>query len=188
MKKLICLGDSLTFGLGVRPNQRWTGLVQQQGIEVVNLGVNGDTAAGMLARLQKLSVPAGETRVLVMGGSNDIFCTGSDTVARSCMAAILQQLMAMGVRPMVGIPIPVVGQMAPEKWGQLVDFDGASVVLEKYSGWLKTYCRTFDVPYVDFREDYVNQNGTPKTELYLDGLHPNAEGHRIMAARLQKML
>lgn len=184
MPKLLCLGDSLTYGLGVRPNQRWTHLLQERGIETVNLGVNGDTAAGMLARLQNLSFPPESAAVLVMGGTNDIFCAGTDTGARACMAAILQQLLAMGRLPIVGIPIPVVPDMAPEKWRQLVDFSAAAPVLNRYCAWLQTYCRTFDITAVDFRKDYVNLDGTVRLELYLDGLHPNAEGHRQMAARI----
>ena len=183
MTNLICLGDSLTYGLGVRPNQRWTHLLQTQGIGVTNLGVNGDTAAGMLARLQKMDFSTPDTAVLVMGGTNDIFCAGTDTGARACMAAILQQLLAMGQRPVVGIPIPVVPEMAPDKWKKLVAFTAAAAVLETYCAWLKVYCETFEIPVVDFRKDYVNQNGTPKRELYLDGLHPNAAGHARMAAR-----
>ena len=49
--KLICLGDSLTFGYGVRVSQRWTHLcAQDTGWKIVNEGVSGDTTGGMLAR------------------------------------------------------------------------------------------------------------------------------------------
>ena len=42
--KLICIGDSLTFGYGVRPSQRWTRLcAQETGWEIVNEGISGDT-------------------------------------------------------------------------------------------------------------------------------------------------
>ena len=38
--KLICIGDSLTFGYGVRPSQRWTRLcAQETGWEIVNEGI-----------------------------------------------------------------------------------------------------------------------------------------------------
>ena len=187
MATLYCLGDSLTFGSGVRPSQKWTALSAGEALHIVNLGVPGDTAVGMLARLQKLEPAAGD-RVLIMGGTNDIFCAQSDVSARSAIAAMVQQLLAKGIRPMLGIPVPFVPEMIPEKWQQLTDFVAAAALQEAYCGWLKRYCRTFDVPYVDFREDYVNQNGTPRAELYLDGLHPNGEGHRIMAQRLREVL
>ena len=49
--KLICIGDSLTFGYGVRPSQRWTRLcAQETGWEIVNEGISGDTTGGMLVR------------------------------------------------------------------------------------------------------------------------------------------
>ncbi|HBD30306.1 MAG TPA: hypothetical protein DC027_01470 [Oscillibacter sp.] len=51
--KLICIGDSLTFGYGVHLSQRWTRLcAQETGWELVNEGINGDTTGGMLARMQ----------------------------------------------------------------------------------------------------------------------------------------
>ena len=51
--KLICIGDSLTFGYGVHLSQRWTQLcAQETGWELVNEGINGDTTGGMLARMQ----------------------------------------------------------------------------------------------------------------------------------------
>lgn len=184
---LYCLGDSLTFGPGVRPSQKWTALAAADGLHIVNLGVPGDTAVGMLARLQRLELSSGDS-VLVMGGTNDIFCTLTDAGARAAMAAVVQQLLAKGLRPVVGIPIPVVPDIAPEKWKQLVDFSAASAVLDQYCAWLKTYCSTFDIPAVDFREDYVNQNGAVRRELYLDGLHPNTAGHQVMAQRLLETL
>ena len=51
--RLICIGDSLTFGYGVHLSQRWTRLcAQETGWELVNEGINGDTTGGMLARMQ----------------------------------------------------------------------------------------------------------------------------------------
>ncbi len=51
--KLICIGDSLTFGYGVHLSQRWTRLcAQETGWELANEGINGDTTGGMLARMQ----------------------------------------------------------------------------------------------------------------------------------------
>ena len=52
-RKLICLGDSLTFGAGVTRRDCWTSLVQREcGWTVVNRGISGDTTGGMLVRLQ----------------------------------------------------------------------------------------------------------------------------------------
>ena len=45
-RKLICLGDSLTFGAGVTRRDCWTSLVQREcGWTVVNRGISGDTVS-----------------------------------------------------------------------------------------------------------------------------------------------
>ncbi len=190
MTTLYCLGDSLTYGLGVRVSQKWTTLAASDRLHIVNLGVSGDTTAGMLARIQSLtatpvyhSAPEDRPMVLVMGGTNDILFSGSCTAARANLAAIIHQLSAAGYRPLVGIPLPIVPEAAPQKWAELADFQAAEAMLEDYCDWLVRFCAAFDIPTVDFRKDYVNH-----PELLADGLHPNAAGHKQMAARLLEVL
>ena len=178
MNTLYCLGDSLTFGAGVRASEKWTALVGG-----VNLGVPGDTTAGMLARLQKLLPEARGEAVLLLGGSNDIFFTGSDLCARNNMAAMVHQLLAAGCRVYVGLPLPIDADAAPKKWATLANFHQANATLTAYRQWLTTFCAAFDVPVVDFAKDYVNRK-----DLYLDGLHPNAAGHKLMAQRVLEVL
>ncbi len=190
MVNLICLGDSLTYGLGVRTNQKWTTLAASDTLHITNLGVSGDTTGGMLARLQiLLQEPVTQLpMVLVMGGTNDIFFSGDATAARGNLAAMVHQLSAAGCRPLVGIPLPICPQDAPQKWAKLANFETAAQLLEDYCAWLKLFCHTFDVPTVDFRSDYVNQDGSVRRELFADGLHPNAQGHALMARRLREVL
>ena len=194
--RLICVGDSLTFGFGVRPSQRWTHLcAQQTGWNICNEGVNGDTTGGMLARLQRLfpelragGICAEHPRVLLMGGSNDVFYSGVDTGARANMGAMIHQLLGIGVLPMVGISLPVDEMHTPEAWAAVVDFPMAAVCMKGYCAWLKRYCAAFGVPCIDFCADFLKTDGTVRTELLLDGLHPTPEGHRLMAQRLSAQL
>ena len=190
MTNLICLGDSLTFGSGMPKNQKWTTLAASQTLHIRNLGVPGDTTSGMLARLQTvLQSPLPENPIfLIMGGSNDIFFSGSDLAARNNLAAMVHQLSATGYKVMVGIPLPISPQDAPKKWADLADFDKSTQMLTDYCRWITIFCRTFHIPTVDFRKDYVNQDGSVRRELYLDGLHPNAEGHSLMANTLLEVL
>lgn len=186
MKKLICLGDSLTFGLRVPQSQTWPRLVGETGVEVVALGICGDTTGGMLARLPGLLREQGRTQavLLIMGGSNDIFYSGTDTAARCNIGAMVHQAIAAGLTPVVGIPIPIVPEDAPKQWEPVANFHQSAKLLENYCAWLKTYCKAFGVPTVDFRADFLDAQGVPRRELYCDGLHPNAQGHRLMARRI----
>ena len=109
--KLLCIGDSLTFGYGVRTFQRWTRLcAQETGWEIVNEGISGDTTGGMLVRLRALlaerDICVQRPLVLLMGGANDIFFSGTDTGARANMGAMLNQLLSLGVHTIIGIPTP----------------------------------------------------------------------------------
>lgn len=191
--KMICIGDSVTFGYGVHSAQRWTNrIARETGWDVVNEGINGDTTGGMLARMQTRVLPelracglcAERPYIMVMGGSNDIFYAGTDTVARANMGAMIHQIFALCAYPVVGIPLPVDGKRAPEAWAAVVDFSAAEQQLRAYRTWLKQYCAAFGVPYIDFCMDFLWPDGSPRTELLLDGLHPTAEGHDLMARRL----
>ena len=190
MKKLICLGDSLTFGLRVPQSQTWPRLVQENGVEVINLGICGDTTGGMLSRLQTVLREHSKTQayVLIMGGSNDIFYSGTDITARCNIGAMVHQTIAAGLTPIVGIPVPIVPEDAPKDWEPVANFRESAKLLETYCAWLKTYCQAFRIPTVDFREDFLDAQGNVRRELFCDGLHPNAQGHRLMAKKIGEKL
>lgn len=195
--KLFCLGDSLTFGFGMSRNVRWTTLVEQEtGWQVVNRGINGDTTGGMLARLgPEVLTEIGsdrsqrlESRILLMGGSNDVFFSGTDAQARANMAAMCQRLMGEGLEPFVGISLPVDWTQAPRPWAQVVDFEQSARLMKDYCAWLKTFCRVFGLTVVDFAQDFITPGGEIRHDLFWDGLHPNAQGHRLMADRMKQAI
>lgn len=193
---LFCIGDSLTFGYGVPFKEKWTTLLcNQMEMEVVNFGVNGDTTSGMLCRIQRLfaawsptAFQAGENFLFLMGGSNDIFFSGSDKTARVNMGAMVSQILAYEIRPLIGIPPPVCPEMISSKWAKLIDFAAASQSLEQYGRWLSRFVSTFDLQTVDFRSSFLDKTGRPRIDLFGDGIHPNAAGHQIMADRLRQRL
>ncbi|WP_455582485.1 GDSL-type esterase/lipase family protein [Dysosmobacter sp.] len=190
---LYCLGDSITAGPGVPAAKRWTSLVAQRtGWTVVNCGVSGDTGLGMLLRLQTLltqklspAMYAGEQPwVYLWGGCNDIFCCGTDSCARLPMATMLHQLLSAGIQPVVGLPLPVIACDVPSPWAETADFPAAEKMLGRYSAWLAGFCASFHVETVDFQPDFMQENGLARRELFLDGLHPTAQGHSLVASRL----
>ena len=191
---LICLGDSLTFGLGVRRGRCWTALfAEESGWNVSNRGISGDTTSGMLARLHRdvltaLGEDRSQCRVLVMGGTNDILFSGTDTGAKANLTAMVYQLKACGVQPMVGIPLPVDWARVPEKWRELVDFRAAAAQVQAYADWLRAYCRGSGSLTVDFAADFYRPDGQLCQEMLWDALHPSEDGHSKMAERLARLL
>jgi lysophospholipase L1-like esterase len=51
----------------------------------------------------------------------------------------------------------------------------------KLNEWLKTYCKANGHLYLDYFSKMLDDKGMLKAELANDGLHPNAEGYKIMA-------
>ena len=193
MGTIICLGDSLTYGYGVRRAQCWTELAaEMSGWNVVNRGICGDTTGGMLVRLREiLREEIGEQNercFLLMGGCNDIFFSGSSTGARENMAAMAHQLFAEGEMPLIAVGPGIADGSYPSMWSDLVDFPEAGKVIRQYYEWLERFCSSFGVRMIDFRGDFRDREGNIRTELYLDGLHLNPEGHRVMAERVAKVL
>lgn len=73
-------------------------------------------------------------------------------------------------------------------WAAAVDFEAAERTMKEYCAWLKRYCTAFGVPYIDFCADFLSPDGSTRSELLLDGLHPTPEGHRLMARQLSAQL
>ena len=186
--EMICIGDSLTYGYGVKRSQRWTELTSQRtGWTLRNYGICGDTTGGMLVRMRELlrELPTNrEDRCfLLMGGCNDIFFSGSSTGAKENMAAMVHQLFAVGEMPIMAIGPGIAKGHYPNAWVRAVDFPSASACIREYFEWLERFCSAFGVRMVDFQADFLGRE-----DLYLDGLHPNPEGHQVMAGRMEKVI
>lgn len=189
--ELICLGDSITYGYGVRTASRWSTLVGQAlGCPVSNYGISGDTTGGMLARLNAEVMPrlreqplGRKATVLLMGGVNDIFYSGTDTGARANMGAMVQQVLTAGGRCVVLSPLAVDFPAVPRAWQEVMRPDNKAMI-ERYRDWHRTFCHAFGVPYVELYDTLCGPDGAPRSALYLDGLHPTAEGHRLLARRI----
>lgn len=178
--KIVCLGDSLTYGYDVPRRDCWVSLAAEAtGHTLVNRGINGDTTGGMLARFGRDVLGEQPDRVLLMGGANDIIFGGSDAPARLNLTAMANQAVANRIRPMIGLPTPVYAEGIPEPWLSVTDYQSLLPIFAAYRDWLVRFAGTFGFKTVDFAapgllppEGYTH---------YLDGLHPDKEGHRLMA-------
>ena len=186
---LLCLGDSITYGYGVRRRAVWPSLVaEHKGIRVINAGIPGDTTGGMLARLDRELKAHTPDSVLLMGGVNDILLEGTDRHARSNMFAMIQHVLAGKASPLLGICIEV-SENVEACWLNLVSFECLSSCAQMYADWLIRLGATFNIPVVNFRSDFhAAMQETPHAEWYVDGIHPSEQGHQIMARTLERIL
>lgn len=186
--KILCLGDSLTYGMGVLHKERWSSLVAKQtGYTVINWGISGDTTGGMLARFERDVLRQSPDLVIIMGGGNDIISTGTDLTARANLFALLQQTIAAGIQPVLATLLPIDGEHVSPLWAPLTDFRQAETVCRDYVQWVKLLGKTFQVPVADFYHLFASMPDFPGN-WYLDGLHPCKEGHKRMAELMTPLL
>jgi len=189
MKKLhiACLGDSLTYGYGIRKEETWVFLAGRELAPMVvlrNYGLNGDTTAGMLKRLHADILPSRPEAVLLMGGVNDIAYDGSTAPARVNIPDMARGIEDRGVIPLIGIPPPYIPSPR-EEWGSLSDLIKTAAEYNRYADWLRDFCVSSDYRTVDFRaclEERVKRDKTTPDSYFFDGLHFNAKGHQVLAA------
>jgi acyl-CoA thioesterase-1 len=174
--RVVVLGDSLTAGLGLAPSEAYPSLLQQRlsegklDYEVVNAGVSGDTSAGGLSRLDWAL--DGDVRLLIVAlGANDGLRGLSPEALRNNLAQIIERAQARG------ITVILAGMEAPPNYGR----DYARAFRDVYPALAKQY----DLPLVPFLLDGVGGVGRLNQD---DGIHPNAEGARILADNVWTVL
>lgn len=173
---VVFLGDSLTAGLGLASEDAYPSLVQAKldadrlSFHVVNAGVSGDTSAGGLSRLDDALV--GDVRVLVvaLGGNDALRGLPVDELRRN-LSAIIERAQQKQIR------VVLAGMEAPPNFGQ-------------------GYTDSFRQVYVDLARQYKLQvvpfllQGVAGIERLnqRDGIHPTAEGARIVADNVWTVL
>ena len=107
--KIVCLGDSLTYGYPYGPHVSWvTYLSRVCGLSLSNAGVNGNTMEDMAARFDRDVLTKKPDTVVILGGTNDAY---REEVSCSMSVFFLEQMVAGAaankILPVIGIPIPI---------------------------------------------------------------------------------
>jgi acyl-CoA thioesterase I len=174
--KLLALGDSLTAGFGLPPEQGFTAKLQTalksagSSVEVINAGISGDTTAGGLARLD-WSLADHPDFALVELGANDALRGVDPKETEGNLDQILARLEAAHVK------VLLCGMKALRNWGP--DYDA------KFDAIYPDLARKYDVPLYPFFLDGVALD--PKLN-QADMLHPNQVGVDIIVQQMLPMV
>ena len=169
---IVAFGDSLTAGPGVPADQSYPARLQDRlraegyAYRVVNAGVSGDTTAGGLRRLDWALRLRPEVAIVELG-INDAL-RGQDLAnARANLDQIVARLQAGGARVLIA------GMQLPVNYGKSYRTEFAQMY--------QTVAKERHTALMPFFLDGVG--GDPRLN-QLDGIHPTAEGYRVIVDKL----
>lgn len=166
--RVLALGDSLTEGSGVRPEEAWPALLAvRTGWAVINAGISGDTSGDALLRLPVLLEQHSPVLVLVTLGGNDMLrhLPEQETVAN--LGKICALIKARGAKPvLLATPKPSV----------------AGAVFRNLSA-ADFYRQVAEEQHVPLIEDAVAEV-LSDPQMKGDPLHPNASGHLLLSDKI----
>ncbi len=180
MKNILFFGDSLTAGYGLRDYKAESlpALIQQK-IDIIGLayhcingGLSGDTTSGGLMRLEYWMNRPLDVFVLELGVNDIIRGIPPQTTAKNLQAITDKvKLKYPGIKlVMLGMEIPA---FIPHAFA--IDFKA-------------TFRKLADANQMTFVPFYLD-GVAGKAHLNLpDGLHPNAEGYKVMADKIWPVL
>ncbi len=167
--RVVFLGDSLTAGLGLDTEEAFPALLEKQlaseglPVTVVNAGVSGDTTAGGLRRLSWVLQQNPDLLVVCLGGND-----GLRNIDVASSKENLRQIITQAKE--AGTEVLLLGMMIPTNYGPEYG--------EQFAAIFPALAEETGVPLVPFALEGVA--GIPELN-QPDGIHPTADGQKIIA-------
>jgi len=170
-KRVVFMGDSITIG--------WRLDDSFPGKPYVNRGISGQTTPQMLVRMFPDVIDLKPAAVIILAGTNDIARnTGPETptMIEENLQAMTELAHAHGIKVILCSITPVAD------YGQVKMSEGRPPSdIVKLNAWIKSYAARAQAVYADYFSALVDSAGFLKPGISRDGLHPNAEGYKLMA-------
>ncbi len=192
MKKIVCHGDSLTEAADLDKNYTWPVLMANSlNLTVINSGIGGDTSSGLLGRFYPDVVRHQPDLVIILGGTNDLWWNMEVNLIQANIFAMACQARFHNITPIVGLPLPL--QMKNiQQQDMMAPVGGWQKCAQKLSDLvaaLAVSAKESDIACLDFHHPFLGKEGETIAKYYLeDGLHPNKQGHLLMAQKAIDLL
>jgi len=169
-KTVMVLGDSISAGYGIEPQQAWVNLLQKRlnqqypkQHKVVNASVSGETTSGALARLPKLLQTHKPNVVVIELGGNDGLRGQPPQMIQKNLAQLIQQSQKANAT------VVVLGMKMPPNYG--------TAYSKAFESNYKMVSQQYKVKLLPFFLEGVAGN---KSLMQKDLVHPNGKAQPIL--------
>ena len=169
-KTVMVLGDSISAGYGIEPQQAWVNLLQKRldqqypkQHKVVNASVSGETTSGALARLPKLLQTHKPNVVVIELGGNDGLRGQPPQMIQKNLAQLIQQSQKANAT------VVVLGMKMPPNYG--------TAYSTAFENNYKVVSQQYKVKLLPFFLEGVAGN---KSLMQKDLVHPNGKAQPIL--------
>lgn len=176
-KKLVVLGDSLTEGYGVAKQAAFPAVLEKKLHEsgkkewtIINAGVSGSTTASGLSRMKWVFKSKPDVVLLALGANDGLRGLKVEDSEKH-LAQSIEYAQSQKVKVILG------GLYMPPNYGK--------EYTDKFKKMYESLAKKYQVTFIPFILDKVA--GNPKYNL-ADGIHPNEEGHKIIADNVFSVL
>lgn len=172
--RLVFLGDSLTSGYTLDADLAYPALIQRKidtdglNYKVINSGISGDTTAGGLRRIDWLLRQPVSIMVIALGANDGLRGLPVESAEQN-LRAMIEKIREKSPDTV----ILLAGMLLPENMGEPYK--------ARFEAIYPRVARAHDLPLLPFLLEGVAAD--PDLNLP-DGIHPNEEGHRIIAERM----
>lgn len=177
-KVIVFFGDSLTAGYQLDPQEAFPALIQQKidslqwGYTVINAGLSGETTSGGRNRIDWILNQKTDVFILELG-ANDGLRGIPLSETRENLQAMIDTVQSRNA----DTRIILAGMQIPPNMGQEYTAEFRQIFID--------LAKENELPLIPFLLEGVAAN--PDLNL-ADGIHPNIEGHRIVAGNVWKTL
>jgi acyl-CoA thioesterase I len=177
-KSMLFFGDSLTAGYGLSPEEAFPALIEKElnkkpnTVKVTNAGLSGETSAGGLARIDWVLRQPIDVFVLELGANDGLRGLPLDQTRKN-LQGIIDKVKAKYPKA----KLVLAGMMVPPNMGKQYSAEFKNIYPE--------LAKKNNATLIPFLLDGVG--GIEKLN-QADGIHPNVEGHKIVARNLSVIL
>jgi lysophospholipase L1-like esterase len=171
-QRVVFFGDSIT--------DAWRLDQYFPGKGYINRGIGGQTTSQMLIRFRQDVIDLQPAIVVILAGTNDIAGnTGPIAIPdiEANFASLAEMARAHQIKVVFSSVTPV-HDYTPQSQNLFAQRAPAKILA--LNAWLKNYCATNGLIYLDYFAVMVDGQGLLKKDLALDGLHPTDAGYKIM--------